>query len=220
MSTHPDKKISNVQFMVFTIPEIPEVLEFVTWAASQIPYLADSGLSGYQLVTVNSPPPVPLPGLPDAVAGLLGNTITLDTHDPAEIHKIFKPLNDTIQERWPGQVEMIILTNPHDTFMDYYSVNYDNGEAGSSTYLVSRLLDKDFLTSDLGALSDALEPALVDGGWLGAYMVAGKGVIEAKPRGGSNAVHPAWRNAYIHASEYTMPRHLVLSQLQAVNEER
>lgn len=195
--------------MIFTVPEMPAVLEFVVWAASKIPYIADSGLSGYLMSTVNSPPPVPIPGLPPTVAGLLGATITLDTHDPADIYKIFKPINDTIQERWPGQVEVVIIIQPYDSFLDWYLENYDKGEAGDSAYLISRLMDKDLLTKDLDVLSDAIEPALVDGGWLGTYLVAGKGVHEAKPRGGGNSVHPAWRSAYVHAGKYTIHQHTV-----------
>lgn len=190
--------------MAFTVPEVPFAIDFVTWATSKIPYLADSGLSGYLLATVNSPPPVPLPGLPDAVAGLMGNTLILDTHDRDAIDAIFQPLNDTIQERWPEQVTLLVLTQQFDTFMDWYSGNFDDGEAGGSVYLISRLLDKDVLTSDLETLSGALKPALLNGGWLGMYMVAGKGVNEAKPRGGGNAVHPAWRKAYVHARKYTI----------------
>lgn len=190
--------------MAFTVPEVPFALDFVTWATSKIPYLADSGLSGYLLATVNSPPPVPLPGIPDAVAGLMGNTLILDTHDRDAINAIFQPLNETIQERWPEQVTLLILTQQFDTFMDWYAGNFDDGEAGGSVYLISRLLDKDLLTSDLGALYEALEPALVDGGWLAMYMVAGKGVNEAKPRGRGNAVHPAWRKAYVHTCKFTI----------------
>lgn len=154
------------------------------------------------MATINSAPPVPLPGLPEKVAGLMGNTIILDTHDEAKINKIFKPLNETIQKRWPGQVTLLVLTQPYDSFFDWYQTNFDNGQAGGSVYLISRLLDKDTLTKDLDALSDALEPILIDDGWLGTYMVAGKGVNKARPRGGSNAVHPAWRKAYVHASKY------------------
>lgn len=69
--------------------------------------------------------------------------------------------------------------------------------------IVSRLLDKDVLTKDLDALSEALKPALLDDGWLATYLVAGKGVNEAKPCGGGNAVHPARRKAYVHARKYT-----------------
>lgn len=189
--------------MAFTVPEAPFALDFVTWATSKLPYLADSGLAGYLMTTVNSPPPVVLPGLPPTVAGLMGNVITLDTHDPAEIDAIFKPLNDTINERWPGLVHLIVLSSSFDTWMEYYDLNYDSGESGGSVYLVSRLLDKDVLTKDLDALSEALKPVLLNDGWLATYLVAGKGVQEAKPRGGGNAVHPAWRKAYVHARKYT-----------------
>ncbi|KAF7552346.1 hypothetical protein G7Z17_g4398 [Cylindrodendrum hubeiense] len=199
IQTHPPKKLTMVSFMIFTIPQAPFTLDLVTWAISQIPYLSDSGLSGYLLATVDSPPPVPLPGLPDRVAGLMGKTIILDTQDTAEINEIFQPLNETIQERWPGQVNLVVLTQPFDSFMDWYKENFDDGSAGGSFYLISRLLDKNTLTNDLDALADALKPILINDGWLGTYMVAGKGVNEAKPRGGGNAVHPAWRTAYIHA---------------------
>ncbi|KAF4983056.1 hypothetical protein FZEAL_1456 [Fusarium zealandicum] len=197
--THPVKKLTMVSFMAFTVPEAPFTLDLVTWATSQIPYLSDSGLSGYLMATVDSPPPVPIPGLPERVAGLMGKTIILDTQDTTKINRIFKPLNETIQKRWPGQVTLVVLTQPYDSFMDWYSENFDDGQAGGSVYLISRLLDKKTLTSDLDALSNALKPILINDGWLGTYMVAGKGVINAKPRGGGNAVHPAWRKAYMHA---------------------
>ncbi|KPM37671.1 hypothetical protein AK830_g8885 [Neonectria ditissima] len=199
VKTHPLTKLTMVSFMIFTVPEAPFTLDLVTWATSQIPYLSDSGLSGYLMATVNSPPPVPLPGLPDRVAGLMGRTIILDTQDTNKINAIFQPLNETVQERWPGQVTLVVLTQPYDSFMDWYAENFDDGKAGTSVYLISRLLDKDTLTNDLDALSDALKSILLNDGWLATYMVAGKGVHEAKPRGGGNAVHPAWRKAYIHA---------------------
>jgi hypothetical protein len=33
------------------------------------------------------------------------------------------------------------------------------------------------------------------------YMVSGKGVWNSKPRGGSDAVNPAWRKTLIHAGK-------------------
>ncbi|KDN60536.1 putative FAD binding domain-containing protein [Colletotrichum sublineola] len=197
--THPSKKLTRVMFMAFTVPEAPFALDLATWATSQLPYLSDSGLSGYLLTTINSPPPVPIPGLPERVAGLMGKTIILDTQDVGEINQIFEPLNKTMQERWPGQVNLLILTQPYGSFKDWYAENFDDGQAGGSVYLISRLLDKGALTNDLDALAGALEPILVNDGWLATYLVAGKGVNEAKPRGGGNAVHPAWRKAYVHA---------------------
>ncbi|KXH65704.1 FAD binding domain-containing protein [Colletotrichum salicis] len=199
VKTHPEKKLTMVLFMAFTVPEAPFTMDLATWGASQLPYLSDSGLSGYLMATVNSTPPIPIPGLPERVAGLMGKTIILDTQDTTKINEIFQPLNKTIQERWPGQVNLLILTQPYDSFAAWYAENFDDGQAGGSVYLISRLLDKKTLTNELAKLKSALEPILLNDGWLGTYMVAGKGVNEAKPRGGGNAVHPAWRKAYVHA---------------------
>ncbi|KAJ0332175.1 hypothetical protein COL5a_001879 [Colletotrichum fioriniae] len=201
VKTHPEKKLTMVLFMAFTVPEAPFTLDLATWAASQLPYLSDSGLSGYLMATVNSTPPIPIPGLPERVAGLMGKTIILDTQDTAKINEIFRPLNKTIQERWPGQVNLLVLTQPYDSFAAWYAENFDDGQAGGSIYLISRFLDKKTLTNDLDALKSALEPILLNDGWLGTYLVAGKGVNEAKPRGGGNSVHPVWRKAYVHARE-------------------
>jgi hypothetical protein len=33
------------------------------------------------------------------------------------------------------------------------------------------------------------------------FLVSGKGVHQAKPRGGGNAVLPAWRTSWVHASK-------------------
>lgn len=47
---------------------------------------------------------------------------------------------------------------------------------------------------------DALKTFMGDAG-ARFYMVSGKGVWDAVPRGGSDAVNPAWRKALIHAGE-------------------
>ena len=62
----------------------------------------------------------------------------------------------------------------------------------------SWLLPPETLTDD--ALIDALVKFLGDSGG-GLYMVSGKGVWDAKPRGGGDAVNPAWRKALIHAGK-------------------
>ena len=200
--------------MIFTLPEAPFAMEFTTWAASNIPHLADSGLSGYLQVTVDSAPPVDLPGVPDKIAGLMGNTMILDTQDEAEIYSIFQPLNETIEERWPGQAFSVFIIEPFDSWWDWFSVHFDPSEAGGSFYLISRLLDKNLLTNDLEVLSDALEPVLINDGWLATYIVAGTGVHDAEPRGGGNSVHPAWRTAYVHACKYTMQQDTVFGHIR------
>ena len=41
------------------------------------------------------------------------------------------------------------------------------------------------------------------------YLLGGKGVADAVPRGGSDAVNPAWRKAVVHAGSCNLP---ILSQ--------
>lgn len=193
--TFPVKKQTMVQFMAFTLPENPNALDIVTYLGSQAPYVADSGLSGYTMLTVNSTPPLALPGLPDKLAGFFARTITLEAHTEEDVWKILGPMNETTSERWPGQVTWLALIDNYDSFMDWYEVNFDDGASGGGVYLISRFFSRSIIEDDPDVFASALKPILVDDGWLAWYFVAGEGVKNAKPRGGSNAVHPAWRTA-------------------------
>ena len=181
--------------MAFTLPENPNALDIVTYLGSQAPYVADSGLSGYTMLTVNSTPPLALPGLPDKLAGFFARTITLEAHTEEDVWKILGPMNETTSERWPGQVTWLALIDNYDSFMDWYEVNFDDGASGGGVYLISRFFSRSIIEDDPDVFAGALKPILVDDGWLAWYFVAGEGVKNAKPRGGSNAVHHAWRTA-------------------------
>lgn len=159
----------------------------------------DAGLSGYNFITTGSPNPVPVPGAPDEIAGMMGSVIVQDADSPDALDKIFKPLNDTIKEKWHGEAKLFQITTAYDSFLDWFNVNYDQGTAGTSAYLVSRLLDEQALTLDTDALKEAVKSASVQASGLQVFMVGGKGVQHAEPRGGGNAVNPGWRDSYVHA---------------------
>lgn len=202
MKTHPVSKILAVRWLVATDPKEPFIYDMMAYVLSQTPYLMDQGMSGYGYVTPSMPRPFPVPGVPDTIAGFLGSTILQDTQDPKEVERIFKPLNDTIQARWPGKVIFLQISQSFDSFLDWYNVNYDQGQAGGGTYLASRLIDGKALKGDAKALAEAYKSAMGPGSGASAFMVAGKGVQEAKPAGGSNAVNPGWRKAYLHSREF------------------
>lgn len=159
------------------------------------------GISGYNLVTRDIETPIPLPGIPDRIAGFLGTSILQDVDSAEDVAKIFNPINDTIRERWPDKVQFYTLVTEYDSWLGWFDKNFDSSQAGGSSYLVSRLLDGEALTGNPKKLNGALQAAMTSGGTMSAFMVGGKGVQEAKPRGGSNAVNPAWRTAYVHASK-------------------
>lgn len=74
----------------------------------------------------------------------------------------------------------------------------DSDGAGVDKVVGSRLLPAETLTDD--DFRDALIEFVGDSG-ARLYMVSGKGVWDAKPRGGSDAVNPAWRKSSIHAGK-------------------
>ncbi|KAG8526053.1 uncharacterized protein KY384_000815 [Bacidia gigantensis] len=82
-----------------------------------------------------------------------------------------------------------------------YTVGANTAEAvGNDGRLGSRLLTEEALTSDPAKLRIALEQSTPPGNVLFGHLTAGKGVREARPAGGGNAVLPAWRFSYVHAA--------------------
>lgn len=189
----------SVAYMMFTDPKESIVFDLITYMVSQIPSLMAQGLSGYNLATKDMTTPIQMPGIPDRIAGFLGTTVLQDVDSPDVVAKIFNPINDTLHERWPNKVQFYTLLTQYDSWLGWFNDNFDPGQAGGSQYIVSRLLDGEALTGNLQKLKSALQAAITPSGTIDVFMVGGKGVQEAKPRGGSNAVNPAWRTAFVHA---------------------
>lgn len=198
LKTHPSPKILGLLYGIITDPQETIVYDLITYILSQTPYLMAQGLSGYNLITRDMATPLQLPGAPDRVAGFLGSSVLQDVDSPEAVAALFKPLNDTIRKRWADKAQFYVLPTAYDSFLAWFDNNYDTDPAGESQYLVSRLLDGEALTGNQQKLKSALEATLASSGTIAAFMVGGKGVHDAKPRGGSNAVNPAWRSAYLH----------------------
>ncbi|KAM6514032.1 hypothetical protein FALCPG4_015212 [Fusarium falciforme] len=199
MKTHPSPKMLNLALMMLVDPDAPFLYDFIAYTLSLFPSLADAGLSGYAFIMSRIPNPIPSPGAPAEVAGILGMFMLQDTEDTQAMSNLLAPINQTIQARWPGGVQVIPGITPYKSFLAWFDVTYDQRTAGNSSYLVSRLLDKHALQSDRTSLSAAVEKALRNLGGMAALLVSGKGVHDAVPRGGSNAVNPGWRKSYVHS---------------------
>ena len=197
LKTHPTPKIRSSMVMLVTLPEAPFLYDLFAYALSVFPSLGNAGLSGYTYMTTKFPNPMPSPGAPDEIAGVLGSFIIQDNEDPKVLDGIWGPINKTIQERWPDAVQLFQMSQEHSSFLDWFSGHYDQGAAGNDSYIVSRLLDEEALGSD--KLVDALKAATAPSNGISAFLVSGKGVHNARPRGGSNAVNPAWRRSLVHS---------------------
>lgn len=113
---------------------------------------------------------------------------------------LWEPYWAHINETYPGavtQATSTIFPDLYNVFLEYA----DSQTAGLDKVVGSWLLPPETLTDD--ALLDALKTFLGDAGGR-FYMVSGKGVWDAEPRGGSDAVNPAWRKALIHAGRLNL----------------
>lgn len=113
-------------------------------------------------------------------------------------------VNATLAKAIKGAEDQFLTSVTETTFDDFWSWYKDNNgplNAGFDAILGSRLLDRKSLTGNRATLKEALIVAPGNGTLLG-HLVSGKAVHNAKIPGGSNAVNPAWRSAYVHTGSY------------------
>lgn len=118
----------------------------------------------------------------------------------ASLEAAIAPLISHIGTTWPGLFINESGSSSYPSFYSWWVLANGPDNAGSDIMIGSRLLDTEALTGDLAALKTALKGSMAPG--LGRYgqanFVSGEGVWNAKPRGGSDAVNPAWRKALVH----------------------
>jgi len=194
--TIPSPSVVTLTFQFATNASNPAAFDAISNFVSAFPSLADSGVSGYPIV-FNS-----VPSTGDAsrlVSGIIGRLIMTDVSSKSTILERLSPLLDQINTTYPSQFEFYTDVTSHADFAAWYEENYDPSPVGYSSVMSSRLLDKEALTRNVTALKTALQ-RFSAGGQATVYIVSGKGVFEAKPRGGGTAVNPAWRRTYVHAT--------------------
>lgn len=96
-----------------------------------------------------------------------------------------------------------VTSKEYGSFYEYFVENNGPEDGGHDQFLGSRLLDDKALTGNRKALEKALR-STSESGIVTAHLVGGKGVHDTGHiPGGGNAVNPAWRKAYLHASEFS-----------------
>lgn len=107
--------------------------------------------------------------------------------------------------------ELLNYTNAYPVLKDYDSHfawwldNVDKTPVGTNFMGASRLLNMEAIGQPFEKLKQALKTAAGSSGFNG-ILGAGPGVWDASPRGGGNAVHPAWRNhTVVHLGKQPQP---------------
>jgi len=206
MKTFPTPKLESLTLIIVT-PNISNprpIFDMIAYVYSNFPSMADDGgLSGYSYYFPSYPSPFD-PSGNTSVGGLVFSGVLQD-RSPQDMRSLWDPLLAHINATWPGLFQVIYQPKTFPSFLGWYQENFDASQAGLNTYLGSRLLDRAALTDDLDKSARAFE-GFCNGSLATAYLVSGKGVHDARPRGrDGNAVLPAWRRAYVHASMSSWP---------------
>lgn len=181
--------------------------DVITKILSQYPSIDSQGISAYTFVVTNftSAELVPALNLTTPVDGFYGTFILPSLHPFNTSDSLLAAINNVFNNAtspYPDQFYLSVNPASYPSFWAWYKVNNGPLSAGGNAVLGSRLLDEKALTQNLTALQEALKIVTPPGGSVTQlYLVGGKGVMNAKPRGGSNAVNPAWRRAYVHAGK-------------------
>ena len=162
---------------------------------AQMPNLSDANVSAFTYLYPNMT--TAEPGGP--MASFEGVFVLPEPTSSSALEDMLTPIWRYINETYPDQTvtqaKSIVYPNLYSVFLDYA----DDSAAGVDKVVGSWLLPPDTLADD--AFTDALITFLGDSGGR-LYMVSGRGVWNAKPRGGSDAVNPAWRKALVHAGMF------------------
>jgi hypothetical protein len=166
---------------------------------SQYPELDAQGIMAYSFVARNVSVKF---GIKVPLDGFLAAFILPSLHPEntsLSLTTVVSKLLSKATAAYPFQFMGGVIPHTYPDFWAWYNISNGPLDAGYDQYIGSRLLDGKALTQNLTALKEAFKAATASGSGIGVYLVGGHGVMNAKPRGGGNAVNPAWRRAYVHA---------------------
>lgn len=191
-------------FFLGTYPGNEAYWDVVSYIISRFPELDDQGISCYSFI-VNG---FLIPNETSTANVYYGQFMLPLLHPTNSSESLAEALSKILKEAllpFPGQFVTSITTQSYTDFWEFYSVNNGPLDGGHDQVLGSRLLDGKAIANQT-ALKETYKTIAGDGDIVSLFLVGGKNVWNAKPRGGGNAVNPAWRKAYIHTRKFFHPQ--------------
>jgi hypothetical protein len=170
----------------------------VAYVLTQLPVLSKAGISGYTFFS-------PSFSVGNTTYGvyfveLIMPTLSPTTNSSASLAAAFAPILAHIDAAWPSQFQAVPVLADYPDFNSWWQPNNGPKDAGSDAVIGSWLVDEESL-KNATAVELAFKKFTPEGTGATAYLVAGGAVANAVPRGGSNALLPAWRKALLHCSK-------------------
>jgi hypothetical protein len=167
-----------------------------TYLHSQLPHLSDEGVMGYYYVQ-----PTAIQTNNASVSTFSWEMLMLNTSADA-MDALMEPINTHLSSaRYGPDITFGSVAREYQSYYSWWSQEIHPRTVGIGLAIGSRLLDKESLTSNEMRLKQALQAAIPKGSMMLGHLLAGKGVKDARPAGGGNAVNPAWRKAYSHTGQ-------------------
>lgn len=187
-----------------TLPDSEQFWDSAAYFLSQYPALAVVGLAGYGGLTSNTT----LDGVNyGGFEGVFLLPVLSPENTTDSIAAAFEPILTHINTTWPGYFQFQVNTTVLPSFYDWWLSSNGPNDGGEEIMVGSRLLPAEALTANLTALKLGLQGFQnPEAKGISVDFVSGKGVWNAVPRGGSDAVNPAWREAVVHMSKYKPAR--------------
>lgn len=189
-----------------TTPGNAAFWDVISYILSQYPALDDQGISVYSFMVasfasaeLNITSPI------DGYIGAFSIPALHPSNSSDSLNAAITKLFSDATAAYPFQFFTSVTAQTYPDFWAWYSVNNGPNDAGHDQVLGSRLLDRKALTGNLTALKETFKAITPASSITSVYLVGGKNVMNAQPRGGSNAVNPAWRKAYVHSRKFPPP---------------
>jgi hypothetical protein len=190
-----------VTFLVGTNSTSDAYWSTIAYILSQYPSLAEQGIAGFPFILPDyTNPELNITSPVSAYAGNFFMPLISSSNSSASLAAAVTNVFNNATAPYLGQFQTLVIP---ETYPDFYAWFKDNNgplDGGFDGLIGSRLLDEKALTTDLNALKEAIRAFTPPGSSSAPYLVSGKGVWDAVPRGGSNSVNPAWRKALMHFS--------------------
>jgi hypothetical protein len=174
-----------------------------TTILSHLSSLNAQGISAYIFI---APSFQSVAGTINAFYGVFMLHLLSPTNTSASLTTAIQAVLDAAKKPFPPPTFFSSLrATTYPCFWEWYKDANGPLDAGSDVILGSRLLDSEALSPDgdgnATLLKETLKIVTRGNRPLGVYLVGGRGVWNAEPRGGSNAAHPAWIRALVHVRE-------------------
>lgn len=196
VKAYPSLPGTHYLFSYNTTADSDTFWSLVAFFHTQLPSLSESGVMGYYYAEPNTAT------APDmAQRGTLFGIWIIPEKSVAQTNAIIKPIEAAISSsNWPDSVSVTGFGTEDPDFTSAWLANVPES-VGVDGRLGSRLLGREALTGNYTTLKALLKQTTPAPWVLLGNLVAGPGVREVTIAGGSNAVNPAWRTAYVHLSK-------------------